>query len=419
MRRSFPFLARTLVLAMCSLAACGGDDGDGDGKAAPPAPAPPAPASPTGAGAVPKRFAIGSSVSDADSETGYLKFLPSLELGGGTVDLRSGREFGGSSDVWALGKSIYIASGDQPTITRYEGESETTLAARGTVSFASHGISSAAFWNNTFVSPTKAYMANGASNLIVWNPTTMTITGQIDVPGLDKRGVLEPKPALADRSSIVYGGKAYLPVYWTDENYAGRTPDSVIVVIDTATDAVLSKISVPCTGMDYGTVTEDGRLFFSNWTGSVGTHLVLKTPPSCFAEVDPKTDTVRATTLFQDVTGGHQAAAMKYVGKGKFVFTVFDEIRANAAQAVKPGALVGTPNWQLWSFDLATKQGKPIEGVDWNSGAVYYADVGGVTHAMLPGANYENTNVYRLVDGVATKLYDVTGWSLRLFAITE
>lgn len=35
----------------------------------------------------------------------------------------------------------------------------------------------------------------------------------------------------------------------------------------------------------------------------------------------------------------------------------------------------------------------------------------------MPGANYANTTVYKLVDAKATKLYELTGWSLRLFGL--
>jgi hypothetical protein len=413
-RNSYPTLLAGALASLCSLAGCGSD---GDGGGGTPAPGTPEPV--TGA-KVSRRFAIGSLVTNADSsESGVLKFLPTTELNGAKVDLKSGREFGGSADVWVIGKSIYVSSGNRPSVTRYEGTTESALVEKGSVSFDNYGIEMAAFWGNTFVSPTKAYMANGATELIVWNPTTMEISGEIDVPGIENRGALIPKPALADRSSVVHGGKAYLPVYWTDKDYAARTPDSAIVVIDTATDKVISTITVPCTGLDYGTVTEDGRLFFSNWTGTVGTHLVLKTPPSCFAEIDPKTDTVVSTTNFQDVTGGHQAAAMKYVGGGKFVFTVFDEVRANYQTAVKASELVGTSNWQLWSYDPAAKKAVPIEGVDWNSGAVYYSVVDGVVYALLPGANYANTTVYKIVDAKATKLYELDGWSLRLFGLED
>ncbi|HTU58187.1 MAG TPA: hypothetical protein VMF89_07130, partial [Polyangiales bacterium] len=285
------------------------------------------PAADGGTTAQPTRVAIVTSVANADNTSnGYLLIVPPSALNGDELSLDDAREFAGNSDVWIMGKHAYVASGDAPAVTKYEVQENNELREVGSVSFENFGVSDAAFWNNTFVSETKAYLSGtDASELIVWNPTSLEIEGTIEIEGLEPRGDLFARAALADRSNLVSNGKLYRPIYWTDEDYAGRTEDSVIVVIDTKTDEVVNKIKVDATGMDYGTVDDDGLLYFSTWTGSVGTRLALDTPPTAFAVVDPKTDTVKSITEFARVTGGHEGAAMKYVGDGQFVFSVYDE----------------------------------------------------------------------------------------------
>ena len=59
----------------------------------------------------------------------------------------------------------------------------------------------------------------------------------------------------------------------------------------------------------------------------------------------------------------------------------------------------------------------PIEGIDWNSGAVYHSSVAGKFYSLVPGADYADTSVYAISAGSAEKVYDIAGWSLRLFEL--
>jgi len=397
------------------------DAGSGDaGRAAPDASAGPGdkPAADGGAPAQPTRLAIVTSVANADNTSnGYLLIVPPTALNGDELALDDAREFSGNSDVWILGKHAYVASGDAPAVTKYEVKENNELREVGRVSFENYGVADAAFWNNTFVSETKAYLSGtNASELIVWNPTSLEIEGTIEIEGLEPRGDLMPRAALADRSNLVSNGKLYRPIYWTDEDYAGRTEDSVIVVIDTKTDEVINKIKVDATGMDYGTVDDDGLLYFSTWTGSVGTRLALDTPPTAFAVVDPKTDSVKSVTEFARVTGGHEGAAMKYIGNGQFVFSVYDETRSDLAGKT-PGEISALPNFQLWLYDSNSHEAAALAGIDWNSGAVYYSAVGGNMYALVPGEDWAHTKAYTIIDGNAEPAFEVTGWSLRMFGL--
>ena len=365
-------------------------------------------------------YGIGSLVTGDDgSSTDYLLLQPDLDLDGQHLELNQAREFAGQSDLASHDGAVLVASGDAPEIDKYDvGEDLSLHVVSGVsnVSFANYGLASAAFWNNQFVADDKAYMVNGASELVIWNPRTMAIEGTIDLPEFGAREGLRVVAGLADRASVVHHGKFYLPLYWTDADYALRSDDSVVVVVDVASDTVQGTIAVNCPGLDYATIDDEGKLYFSNWTGGPGVHYVLGTAQNCIAAVDPETEKVETTT-FASLTGGHEGAAFKYAGDGRFVMSVFDEVRADIESAEDPFTPVAGLNWQLWGYDPASGKAGPIEDVGWNSGAIIHAQIDDQLYSMVPGANYASTVTYAIAGTNATRVFDVTGWSFRMFKV--
>jgi hypothetical protein len=371
-----------------------------------------------GASSVDQRplFAVGAIVFGDQGSTGYVKLVDSIALGGEQLSLGDAEEFSGSADLWARDGALYISGGDAPTISKYRVGDDGALSKEGTVNFGAYGVTDTAFWNVSFVTAEKAYMVSGPTELVAWNPSTMRITGTVALPELPGRGALVQRLGTADRTAVVHDGKLYQTIYWTDENYADRAPDSVIIVVDTETDEVISQVAVDCPGLDYGTLDDDGQLHFSNWTGGVGTYYVLGTAQNCVASLDPSTLEV-SRTLFADIADGHEGSAFAYAGDGRFILSVFDEVRAGAENAEEPFAMLGEPNWQLWLYDPAAGSAAPVPGVAWNSGASIHTRVGGALYSMIPGQAYATTTAYRLTDGAAEQLYEVTGWSFRLFQL--
>jgi hypothetical protein len=387
----------------------------------PSAAAPNGPEGESPTGRVDSRFVLCTIVTDDEGSTAYVSVLPSLDLGGASVSQERAREFPGDADLWVRGGKIFVASGDEPTITRYAVDEQGDLIQEQTLSFAGQGVQSAAFWNNTFVSDERAYMANGVSEYVIWNPTSMLIEGTIELPALPDRDGLVATAGLADRANQVVGGKLYQPIYWTDSDSARRTDDSRIAVIDVERGEFLEYLSAPCPGLDYSTRAADGRLYFSNWTGGVGTHYVLGTAPNCVAALDPIDGSVRRAFEFSEVTGGHEGAALAYVDGDRFSMSVFHEEKvADLAAAADPFEIIADRNWQLYSYEARSGNAAPVGGIDWNSGAVYYTRVGSRLLPLVPGENYASTDVYDLGDGTqATPLFATSGWVLRVFALGE
>jgi hypothetical protein len=361
-------------------------------------------------------YAVGTVTFADDGSTGYLLMERDLGFGGDELSIADAREFPGESDFATHQGALLVASGDEPAIMKYEVSDDLSLEETASISFANYGLLSAAFWYNQFVADDKAYMANGPSEIVVWNPQTMRIEDTIDLPELEEHDGLGVVTGLFDRSSVVHDGKFYLPLYWTDENYAYRSGDSVVVVIDIASNTVASTIPVDCPGLDYATIDDDGILHFSNWTGGAGTYWVLDSAQTCIASIDPETEEVETTT-FASIADGHEGAAFKYAGNGKFVMSVFDEERADIENADDPFEPVGGLNWQLWSYDPKSGNAAPIEDVDWNSGAIIHADFDGQLYSMVPGEGYATTTVYAVGDNHAEAAFGITGWSYRLLKV--
>lgn len=361
-------------------------------------------------------YAVGAVVFGDQGSTGYVKLVDDIELEGERLTLEDADEFSGSADLWVRSGAVYISGGDAPTIDKYSVGESGELTKQGTVNFGAYGVTDTAFWNATFVSDEKAYMVSGPTELVAWNPSTMRITGTVELPELPARGALLQRLGTADRTSVVHDGKLYQTIYWTDATYADRAPDSVIIVIDTETDEVVDQVAVDCPGLDYGTIDEDGKIHFSNWTGGVGTYYVLGTAQNCIATLDPSSLEV-TRTMFADIADGHEGSAFAYAGDGRFIMSVFDEVRADAANADEPFAMLGEPNWQLWLYDPSSESAAPVEGVDWNSGASIHTRIDGTLYSMIPGQGYATTVAYAVNGASSRKLYDVTGWSFRLFQV--
>lgn len=394
---------KTLAIALCSLAlfACGGED------------EPRGTTAPTSTG--PARYALQSVVLGPESQTSYVSILRST--GPQTIDYEKALELSGWGDLWVHEGYVYVSSGDAPTITRYEVGADDALIPRGTLSFGAYGLQSAAFWANTFIAPDKAYMINDVAEYVVWNPLTMTITGEIPLPALEVRPGLRARAGTTDRSNVIRGGKLYQPMYWGDDEYVRFSPDSRIFVIDIATDKLEQVIEVPCAGLDVGTLDHAGNLWFSTWTSGVLEPLAGAKPPNCVAQIAAGANVATAKLRYRDVAEGREGAAARAIGPGQLVLSIFHNERVDLASAVEPVELLGTENWRLWGYDVASGKAAPLEGAPDNSGAVYTYFVDGAPFLLIPGREYEKSTVYALKDGRATAQFETRGWATRLFRV--
>jgi hypothetical protein len=359
-------------------------------------------------------YVVNTQIFDDQGTMGYVSLLGSL--GPQTIDLEQAREFAGEADVWVHDGAVFVTDAEAFTITRFA-VTGGALVEQGVVSFAAYGLSTFGFWLNTFVSSDKAYFLNDTVEYIVYNPTTLQITGTLPLPAAAAREGFRPFTSYSDRAAVLRDGLLYQPFYYTDESFFLFAPETRIVVTEVATDRVIDEIDAPCPGLDYATVDADGNIYFSSWVYAAGGAAVLDQPPTCVFEL-PATGAPRVAFSVPDVALGRQGGVLRYVGNGRALLSVLHDERFPASDAPSASELTFADNWRFWSYDLATGSATLLESVSWNGGAQYSFDIDQKTYMLVAAADYSKTTVYELGDGLSlTPVFDTEGWATRLFKL--
>jgi hypothetical protein len=361
-------------------------------------------------------YAISSLVFGPDTTTTYVSLLDSLAPQ--SVDLADAYEFSGTADLWVNEGDVFVADGESLTVTKFALEGRE-LVERERLSFGSYGLTSLGFWLNKFISPTKAYLLNGASEVIVWNPESMEISGTIPLPALEAPDGFQVFNGYSDRAAVVRDGKLYQTLYFTDEAFFQYTPSSAIAVFDVASDELLEVLDAPCPGLDHATQDENGDIYFSAWVFAPGGAVALDQPSTCVVRIPSGSDTPEVAFTLADVTDGREGGVMRYLGDGHALISVLHDERVELTPETDPSAVAFAANWRFWNYDIASGTAEPIESIGFNAGAQYSFDIDGTTRMLVALADYSATDVYDVTPaGETTKVIDTAGWAVRLFQVT-
>jgi hypothetical protein len=374
-----------LALLLAALPACSGDD---DG------------ASQTQEGPL---FAVPSEVYSADfsTSTSYVSLVPSIDVP--RISLDDAREVDGRATVAKLGDYFYIASSSKPVISRFSLNENGTLQAAGTLNFSNYGVPeyfSIDAWGGVLVGAEKAYVFNGTDGShVVWNPATLEITGTIEGPGLVEEGYN------LESIAVVRGNRMYrLFSFLNYESWEFLPTPQYLAVYDLDTDELLDvKEETRCPQLySRPFVDENGDIYFSGWVWTPGLTLTGDYPASCALRIkdgEDEFDPDWQLNFAADVTDGREAGVMRYLGNGRALLDVFYDERVTIDESTDPQELMNTPNWRLWSFDLETKSGGPIEELDFKAGGYTDVQVDGRNFLMVPNDDYSETTAFELLDG--------------------
>jgi hypothetical protein len=204
-------------------------------------------------------FLVGTRVWDDTATTSYFHLATSLEAGT-VIDPRDAVEVPGSAKLFSIEGAGWFAigGGESPTISEYTLDGGR-LVEGVTISLQEYGVQS--LWDTLYVvSPTKAYYPDrDGEQLIVWNPTTMEITGSIALPATARAGYL----ALYGYSPVIRGSDLLFTVGWFDWTNDTILAETGLVVIDTATDTVSrTDVDTRCGGITTGVTTASGDTYF-------------------------------------------------------------------------------------------------------------------------------------------------------------
>ncbi|MGC4090398.1 MAG: hypothetical protein QM756_21475 [Polyangiaceae bacterium] len=348
-------------------------------------------------------FAVPSQVYSDDfaTSTSYVSIVPSIDVA--RIELNKAREVDGRATVAKLGDYFYIAGSSAPIVNRFEVQGNGSLKAAGSINFANYGLPeyfSIDDWGGVLVDANKAYVFNGSDGShVVWDPKTMQITGTIAGPALVKEGYN------LESIAIVRGRRMYrIFTFLNYDSWEFLAAPQYLAVYDLDTDELIDVVEESRCPQLYSRpfIDEKGDIYFSGWVWTPGLSLTGDYPASCALRIKSGEDAFDPDwqlNFAADVTEGREAAVMRYLGDGKALLDVFHSERVTIDESTDPQELMNTPNWRLWSIDLETKAGGPIESLDFKAGGYTDVQVDGRNFLMVPNENYSETTAYELVNG--------------------
>lgn len=361
-------------------------------------------------------YAIMYEVYDDVGSTSYLSLLDSLDID--EVDEKQTREYGGGrAFVQTYNGWLFIGDAAAPTVTRYSVTDDGKLEKEeATLSFSNYGLQEGQFdsWNVTFISAEKAYLMDfREGRTIIWNPTTMEITGTIEPP----EELLRDGFSLEGSPGALRDGLLFRTFDWVNYEEADYESDYLFAVYDVEKDELVDLVEETRCPVPGNLVHEDetGTIYFSNWIWPVAGSLMRDEPKPCVLRLNPGEDRLDPewTLDYSEVAGGRQGAMFSYLGENQAIFSAFYDENTEFDAETDPWAYVGSNNWKVWNLDLETMTGKAVSGIDYNGGAFTPALFDGRQFIMVPGGEEDSyaTQLYELNGDEAKPYVKLPGWS--------
>lgn len=353
-----------------------------------------------------------------DTTTSYLPIVSSLDVK--NIDLKNALELDGRGTVARVGQWLFVATSTKPVVTRYLVESDGSLTEDGRLNFSNYGVPeffAINDWGAVFVNEEKAYIFNGNDGShVIWNPTTMKITGEIEGLDIVKEGYSMESVA------VVRGDRMYrLFTFLNYDTWEFLPEPQYLAVYDVESDELLSLEEESRCVQLYAlpSVDENDDIYFSGHAWTPGLALTSDYPKSCSLRVRAGEDKFDEDWQlnFADVTDGREAATLSYIGDGKALLDVFHHEREQITSNTDAAELVSTANWRLWLIDLEDKSGAPLESIGFKGAGLTDVRVGKRTYLMLPNADWSETTAWELVNGDAVQRFKVQGNSYQVFQV--
>lgn len=151
------------------------------------------------------RFVLASISIDADgNRISYAQLVDSLS---GDFDNDSAIEAPGNAVFLSHGSDFFYGLAESPTWVRYS--SIGGLHETGRLSFLNYGITNMDFANVIVDADTAVSVLTSVGQAVVWNPTTLEVTGVIDLPHLMRDGY-----ELEAFTTVTHDGLVYVPGKW-------------------------------------------------------------------------------------------------------------------------------------------------------------------------------------------------------------
>lgn len=366
-------------------------------------------------------FAVPTQVYAADflTSVSYVPLVPSLDVD--KIGLDDAKELDGRASAARVGDWLFIAGSSEPIVTRYSVDEDGSLHEDGRLNFANRGLPeyfAIDAWGAVFVNEEKAYIFNASDGShVVWNPTTMKITGEIPGPDIVEEGYN------LESVAVIRGNRMYrIFTFLNYDTWEFLAEPQYLAVYDVEQDELLDLVEETRCPQLYNRpfIDEAGDIYFSGWVWTPGLTLTGDYPKSCALRVksgDDGFDQEWQLDFADDVTDGREAGMLRYLGDGKALLDVFHDERVEIDADTDAQALANTANWRLWTVDLEDLSGGPIEAFDYKAGGYTDVQVDGRTFLMVPNGDYSETTAHEIVDGNPVEGFKIEGSSYQMVRV--
>ena len=262
-------------------------------------------------------YAVPSEVYGADfaDSTSYVPIVPSLDVE--EISLDDAREVNGRSSIGKVGKWLFIAGSTEPIVKRFEVGEDGELKEDGSLNFMNYGVPeffSIDAWGAVFISEEKAYIFNGSDGShIVWNPTTLKITGEIKGPDVTKEGYN------LESIAVVRGKRMYrLFTLLNYDTWEFLPEPQYLAVYDLEKDEIIDMVEESRCPQLYSRpfIDEKDDIYFSGWVWTPGLTLTSDYPKSCALRIKKGQDKFDADwqlNFAEDLTDGREAGTVGFI----------------------------------------------------------------------------------------------------------
>jgi len=348
-----------------------------------------------------------TTVATPDGRTSALQLID--DFGIDEIDTSAAIELPGNARVFADGSSLFTGGAEEPIIQQWIPHEDGTLGPGERLQLSNLGLTAVPYGHN-FVAPDKAYLFEGSLlAAVVWDPSTLTVTGEIDLSSLMSDGMLptlDPGVLRGDRLFVL----VQLFDFVTGDLYRGTR----VAVIDTRTDTVEAVLSdercvgglTPLRLGDDGTIYVMGdNYLFLHWFDD-------ELPPTCVLRIPPGERSFDPDwSLDLEAITGHPTTGLVH-HDGALYTQAMDASLGQADPAVETLTFLNEPVSRWWRIPLDDLDAAaPLDGigpVSPRSGGAFEVDGDIYVQGASDGFIGE-TRLYRLDGGRGTEMFRYTG----------
>lgn len=297
------------------------------------------------------------------TSTTYMQVLSSIEAGS-QLELEKAQEFAGPAELFHIEEIGWfgVGDGEAPVLTRYTLGDDGKIQPQQALNLSSYGLQDFFADKTYYVSPTKVYYPDpDGKQLVIINPTAMTVEGVVALPQTAKEGYTP----VYSYASVPRGDKLLFSVGWFDWTNDKILPETGLVVLDTTTNTVARfDVDARCGGItDPVTVSSGDTYFVSSALAGALFKLGTYATPPCALRVPANAEAFDPTyTLaLSELTGGAIAGEPIPAGGNGIFLRVLDDSLVTIEADTASWEVTGEPAWGWLHWDVVTGQVTPVD----------------------------------------------------------